>query len=446
MKRIIICLLVVSLLAAVAVPALAAEDKAMGNAGLETEQIPGDVIPQDRTDAPTAFGIDVSHHQGTINWDTVAPQIDFAIIRCGYGDDLTSQDDRQWVNNVEACTRLGIPFGVYIYSYALTVAEARSEANHVLRLIEGYNPTLPIYFDLEDSTILDNCSTTQILNITRTFCQAIEDAGYQAGVYANYNWWTNYLTSSEYDQWDRWIARYSSSTGYSKDYTIWQYTSSGSINGISGNVDLNHWYGTFPPETHTHSYTSYVSRAATCTQTGIRTYSCTCGESYTESIPALGHSYSSSRTEPTCTASGQILYTCARCGSSYSETIPALGHSYTDRITPPNCTESGYTTHTCTVCSSSYRDSYTDPTGHSFSNGVCSECGAEDPDAVTTGDLSGDGAVTSADSVMLARYLVGLAELTDSQLRAADVNGDGAVSSADSVMLARFLAGIIDAL
>lgn len=248
MKKIIVYILIASLLLSTIPVANAVEDRAMGNAGREDEFNLTGIVPMDRTDAPTAFGIDVSHHQGTIDWDIVAPQIDFAIIRCGYGDDLTSQDDRQWTNNVEACTRLGIPFGVYIYSYALSEAEALSEANHVLRLIEGYTPTLPIYFDLEDPSILNNCSTTQILNITRTFCEAIEAEGYKAGVYANRNWWTNYLTSSEYDQWDRWYARYASAPGYSKDYTMWQYSETGSIDGISGNVDLNHWYGAFPPQ------------------------------------------------------------------------------------------------------------------------------------------------------------------------------------------------------
>lgn len=393
----------------------------------------------------TAFGIDVSHHQGTIDWDTVVGQIDFAIIRCGYGSDITSQDDQQWTNNAEACTRLGIPFGVYIYSYALTDEQALSEAEHVLRLVGGYDPSLPIYLDLEDSTILSNCSTSDILRHTQIFCETIEAAGYTAGVYANYNWWTSYLTSSEYDQWDRWIARYASTTGYSKDYIIWQYSSSGSINGISGNVDLNYWYGQFPPtgETHEHSYSSYVSQEPTCTTPGVRTYACDCGDSYTETIPATGHSYISETMQPTCTAPGLVRYTCSSCGENYTESIPALGHDYEGVVTEPDCENGGYTDYTCSRCASSYRGDYTDALGHSYVDGVCSVCGAEDPEAVVKGDLNDDGAITSADSVMLARYLAGLTELTETQLQAADLNSDGAVSSADAVMLAKFLAGVI---
>lgn len=354
-------------------------------------------------------GIDVSHWQESIDWDTVAPNIDFAIIRCGYGDDLTEQDDRYWYENADACTRLGIPFGVYLMSYAVTDDQARSEAQHVLRLIEGYEPTLPIYLDLEDTKyILPNCSNEDILRHAQIFCDIIEDAGYSVGVYANYNWWTNYLTDPAYDQWSRWIARYASATGYSKDYDMWQYSSSGSIPGISGAVDLDYWYGPLP-DSHEHSYTSSVTRQPTCTQSGVRTYTCSCGDSYTE-------------------------------------TIVPTGHTYSDQVTQPTCAAQGYTTHTCTICGYSYRDSYTSPSGHDYENGTCTRCGAEDPDAVMTGDLNSDGTVTSADAVLLARYLVGLAELTDQQLEAADVNRDGAVSSADSVMLARYLAGVIDEL
>ena len=91
-------------------------------------------------DAGELRGIDVSSHQGEINWEAVKNSgIDFAIIRCGYGDDLTQYDDFYWKRNADECTRLGIPFGVYLYSYAASIGEAQSEASHVLRLIEGYD-------------------------------------------------------------------------------------------------------------------------------------------------------------------------------------------------------------------------------------------------------------------------------------------------------------------
>ena len=82
--------------------------------------------------------IDVSEHQGKIDWEKVKPQIDGAILRCGYGSDYTNQDDEQFKRNADECTRLGIPFGVYLYSYADSIEKAKSEAAHVLRLIKGY--------------------------------------------------------------------------------------------------------------------------------------------------------------------------------------------------------------------------------------------------------------------------------------------------------------------
>ena len=191
-------------------------------------------------------GIDVSHHQGVIDWDTVAPCIDFAILRCGYGSDISSQDDRQWTANADACTRLGIPFGVYLYSYARTDEQARSEADHVLRLLEGYDPALPIYLDLEDASISSGCSSAEILRHAEIFCNAIEAAGYQVGIYANYNWWTTYLTDSAYEQWHRWIARYASAPGYDGYYQMWQYTAGGTVPGISVKVDQDYWYGPLP--------------------------------------------------------------------------------------------------------------------------------------------------------------------------------------------------------
>ena len=219
-----------------------------------------------------AKGIDVSHHQGAINWDAVAGQIDFAVIRCGFGGNLTAQDDRQWSANVAACERLGIPYGVYLYSYAETDDEASDEAQHVLRLLQGHTPQLPVYLDLENSVISSNCSAADILRHTTIFCNTIQAAGYRAGVYANRNWWTTLLTDAAYDQWERWIAVWADQTNYNKSYQMWQYSSKGQISGISGNVDLDYWYGAPLTGTHRHTYQVTAQTAATCTQPGQTTY------------------------------------------------------------------------------------------------------------------------------------------------------------------------------
>ncbi|MCD8367519.1 MAG: hypothetical protein LUC48_05790, partial [Clostridiales bacterium] len=187
-----------------------------------------------------AFGIDVSKWQGDIDWDSARSSISFAIIRCGYGSNLTSHDDSKFEQNVAACEKLGIPYGIYLYSYATTTTEAKSEANHVLRLLEGHTPSLPVYLDLEDSSITSACTNAQILAMAKVFCNAIESAGYEAGIYANKSWWTTYLTSSTYDQWDRWVAQWSSSCTYSGSYTYWQYSDEGTVSGISGYVDCDY--------------------------------------------------------------------------------------------------------------------------------------------------------------------------------------------------------------
>ena len=185
-------------------------------------------------------GIDVSEHQGKINWAKVkADGIDFAIIRCGYGQDQANQDDDCWEYNVSECERLGIPYGVYLYSYADSVQKASGEADHALRLLKGHSPQLPVYYDLEESSLESASNRALLADMATTFCNKIKSAGYVPGVYANLNWWNNYLTDPVFDQWDRWVAQYNYECRYKGEYSFWQCTSSGSVDGISGNVDIN---------------------------------------------------------------------------------------------------------------------------------------------------------------------------------------------------------------
>lgn len=191
----------------------------------------------------TLRGIDVSHHQGEIDWNKVkADGIDFAIIRCGYGMDMTEQDDRYFEYNASECERVGIPYGVYIYSYADTTERASSEADHVLRLIQGHTLSYPVYFDMEDDSVTYVGNDT-LAEIATTFCDKINAAGYPVGVYASVNWWKNYLTDPVFNNWYRWVAHYNDSCGYQGGYAMWQYSCTGSVDGISENVDLNYLIG-----------------------------------------------------------------------------------------------------------------------------------------------------------------------------------------------------------
>ena len=186
--------------------------------------------------------IDVSEHQGTIDWPVVKGQIDGAILRCGFGDDIASQDDKQWRRNADECTRLGIPFGVFIYSYATSMAQAESEAQHVLRCIKGYKLSYPVYLDLEEAG-----TQSGAIQRANRFGDIIERAGYFCGVYANLNWWNNYLGGLE--RFTKWVAQYNTTCDYKgSNKDIWQYTSTGRVAGIGGNVDMNECYRDFPSE------------------------------------------------------------------------------------------------------------------------------------------------------------------------------------------------------
>lgn len=201
--------------------------------------------------------IDVSEHQGEINWEQVKTSAAAgAIIRCGFGDDIASQDDRQWKRNANECVRLGIPFGVYIYSYAAGMAQAESEARHVLRCIKGLKLSYPVYLDLEEPG-------TQAGAVKRAgrFGKIIAEAGYWCGIYANLNWWDSYLTGL--DQYTKWVAQYNHQCDYAgSNKDMWQYTSTGKIAGISGDVDMSECYRDFPAEINGPSVSEPKSRPA----------------------------------------------------------------------------------------------------------------------------------------------------------------------------------------
>lgn len=190
--------------------------------------------------------IDVSEHNGTIDWAAVkAAGIAGVILRCGFGDDVTSQDDKNWKYNADECTRLGIPFGVYIYSYARSEPQSKSEAAHVLRLIKGYKLSYPVYLDLEESG-----TEGHAVKGAKIFCDLIKAAGYQVGIYANQYWFNNVIGNS-LDAYTKWVANYGVNNGQPGakpnvgGLDIWQYTSVGRVNGISGNVDMNICYKDF---------------------------------------------------------------------------------------------------------------------------------------------------------------------------------------------------------
>lgn len=180
--------------------------------------------------------IDVSEHNGTLDWEALRPKIEGVILRCGYGSDKQSQDDKQWTRNVAECERLGIPYGVYIYSYAKTEDMARSEASHVLRCLKGHKPALPVFWDIEKNALQ---------HTARKFFYAFaENIGraYRVGLYTGEYYYNACCQdiAAEY----RWIAKYGTNNGQAqsapvlqdgKPYQLWQYTSK----ALGGHMDAS---------------------------------------------------------------------------------------------------------------------------------------------------------------------------------------------------------------
>lgn len=178
--------------------------------------------------------VDISYHNGVVDFEKLKNAVDYVIIRCGYGQNKTTQDDMQWDRNVCECERLSIPYGVYFYSYAKNKAKIEGEIDHCLRLLKGHNPTLPVFFDSEEP------GTQGVAKYNaKRFCDAMLTNGYKAGIYASKSWYETYIGESW--GYDLWIARYSNSLGMN-GVDIWQFSSNGRVDGINGRCDVNHVY------------------------------------------------------------------------------------------------------------------------------------------------------------------------------------------------------------
>ena len=188
-------------------------------------------------------GIDVSKHQSVIDWEKVKPNVDFAILRCGYGSDIANQDDAQFKKNVTECERLNIPFAVYLYSYAKSEEMIDSEVAHALRTIGSHKPFC-VYIDMEDKTTA-GLGKKVLTAFAKRFCEAVKAKGFKVGVYANQYWFTNFLDVAALHKagYSIWCAKYSDNEpNISAPYDIWQFSSSGRVDGVNGNVDMNYMY------------------------------------------------------------------------------------------------------------------------------------------------------------------------------------------------------------
>lgn len=183
-----------------------------------------------------AQGVDVSKYNGDINWGQVAASgMKFAFIKVG---STKSGIDPNFASNITNAQAAGLKTGVYIYSYATTPQAAQEEANQVLQWISGYTVNYPVVFDIEDSCH-KNLSESELISIINAFCFTIDAAGYYPMVYSYKNMFTGKLSICG---WDKWVAQYSSACDYNNNVCFWQYSSSGSVSGFSGRVDVNYQY------------------------------------------------------------------------------------------------------------------------------------------------------------------------------------------------------------
>ena len=188
-------------------------------------------------------GIDVSYAQGVIDWEKVKASglVDFAILRAGYGKE-TSQIDDQFSRNYTACKQLGIPVGAYWYSYATTVAEAEQEANVCLQIIQGKQFEYPVAFDIEEARCLPQADA-----ISTTFCTALENAGYYTAIYTFKSALESNFSAAVKNRYDIFLSHIGvQQTDYAGSYGLWQYSWTGCISGISGDVDLDYAYKDYP--------------------------------------------------------------------------------------------------------------------------------------------------------------------------------------------------------
>lgn len=192
-------------------------------------------------------GIDVSYYQGNIDWSKVrSAGYDFAILRIGfrgYGEAGTLKTDEAFHTNIVNAQAAGLDVGVYFFAQAINEMEAVEEAEYVIQILDGYELQLPVVYDPElirnDEARTDNVTGEQFTLNTIAFCERIREAGFDPMVYSNMVWEADLFDMERLQVYPFWYADYEPVPQTPYDFTIWQYSETGSVDGIEGNVDLN---------------------------------------------------------------------------------------------------------------------------------------------------------------------------------------------------------------
>ena len=196
----------------------------------------------------TKNGIDVASWQPNVDWPRVkAAGIDFAMIRVGwcYNNGALKEDTR-YRSHISGALAAGLAVGVYLYSYATTAEAARRAAKEVIEAVKPYKLSYPIAFDIEYESIYTSGSKQVNTDICKAFLDEIEAAGYYAMLYCSKDFLDSYLYPAQLTAYDKWIAQYASACTSKHTHGIWQYTGSGKVDGIAGNVDRDVAYKDYP--------------------------------------------------------------------------------------------------------------------------------------------------------------------------------------------------------
>ena len=206
-------------------------------------------------------GIDVSHWQGTIDWNKVKKAgIEFAIIKAG-GSDAGFYTDSKWEANYKGAKAVGIPVGAYYFvgKDCVTAAAGKADAERFLQILKGKQLKYPVYMDNEAQPTSAKAGITEA---TIAFCETMESAGYFVGIYGSaVSGFKERMDDTRLTPYAHWVAQYASKCSYKGDYGIWQYSSKGFVDGISGNVDLDYAYVDYPSIIKSGGFNGYTKES-----------------------------------------------------------------------------------------------------------------------------------------------------------------------------------------
>lgn len=346
--------------------------------------------------------IDLSYWNEITSWEEIAKNVDGVILRIGYRATVSKGigADKKFVEFYNNAKEHGIPVGCYFFSAALTVSEAREEAEYVLKVIEENDCVfeMPVYFDMEtdDQRALKASTATEI---ARTFCETIEVGGYYAGIYCDKFFARDELYADELSDYHFWIAQYASSCTYEGAYGMWQYSDTGSVLGIKGNVDLNYCYYDYPTIIKELGMSGNKNPVVTPSYSFNNVDGAVLNGS-TKIISGITPSMKTAEfTSKYLTLSGGATV-------SYSSTVSGLVATGTK----VKITGSGKTLGEFTIS--------------------------------VKGDTDMNSKVNSTDALVVLQYAVGSRDLGPARRLSADVSGDGKINSTDALMILKYVVGI----